>query len=260
MLVVIYSLCLVLTWLNAYIAQKVFPTNYSSSVCELAPFVLPSFKKALKFSLNSLTSFIKKIIVSVFLVGIGIGILSSITLKLDYTVDLQESILGFLGKKLAIVFKPIGLGDWRIVVSLLCGLLAKENTLGVLEILYQGNIGFGYKQALCFITYFALYPPCVMALGCVQSQRKGLGIYLVIKHLILGYIGALFVYIILTKGVLFSIIMLGIIFGCVAIYEIYYCKRQRKTFTHCRKGRCRVCSMPKATTQKGYKGQRQKNE
>lgn len=258
-LIATYCFCVALLVLNAKICQRINPISVGEGIVELAPFAFPSLKKILKSSLDCLTSFIKKISFSVIAVGVIIGVLTSVTLDFNYTADLQSSMLCHFGKKIAVALKPIGLGDWKIVVSLISGLFAKETTLGTLEILYGDNFYLTTAQGVSFLVFFTLYPPCLVAISAIVEQNKKMGLLLAVKHLILGYIGALFAYIVLTKGVLFSIIMLSIIFGCVIFYEIIYSRRKRKTFTHCGKRGCGVFSLSQTSTQKGYKDKRQKN-
>ncbi len=254
-LILVYLICVALLVLNAIIIQRIKPVNECLKVYSLSPFTFPNMRKVIKGSIDSACLFFKKISLSVLLVGITIGILTSVTIDFNYTSNLQESILCALGKKIAVIFKPIGLGDWKLIVSLISGLFAKETTLGVIEILYGESFYLSSVQGVCFITFFALYPPCFVAISSMQENAK-IGVIVAIKHLVLGYIGAFFVNILLTKGVLFSIIFLGIIFGCLICYEIIYCKRKRKTFTRVGKGGRGLRSMSKTPSQKRYKNKR----
>ncbi|MGG6942778.1 UNVERIFIED_CONTAM: nucleoside recognition domain-containing protein, partial [Pseudomonas aeruginosa] len=61
-----------------------------------------------------------------------------------YSVTFQpvpesQSILAFLGKGLAVLFIPLGWGNWQGAVATITGLIAKENIIGTLGILF-GNV------------------------------------------------------------------------------------------------------------------------
>jgi len=118
-------------------------------------------------------------------------------LNIPYGVPPENSLLGIIGKMLAVVIAPLGLG-WREAVSLLAGLVAKEITLGVIEPLYGGlNVfvaSISLASAIAFVTIYAYYMPCIATMGAIKSESGSWKV--VIKAivistgvaLILGYI------------------------------------------------------------------------
>ena len=84
----------------------------------------------------------------------------------------QESILVFLAKKIAFLFYPSRLDDWKLVSALIAGLFAKESIISVLGVF--GFYGIELKQAISFLIFCALYPPCLTTLASVL-KREGIG-------------------------------------------------------------------------------------
>ena len=54
--------------------------------------------------------------------------------------DSKDSMLAAISSVIVPVFKPLGLGDWRICTSLISGLMAKESVVSTLEILFGGTV------------------------------------------------------------------------------------------------------------------------
>ena len=88
--------------------------------------------------------------------------------------DSHESILAALAGFIAPVMKPVGLGDWRIVTSLISGFMAKESVVSVMETLFNGGVtAIGPLAAASMLVFSLLYTPCVAA---VASIRRELGV------------------------------------------------------------------------------------
>ena len=68
--------------------------------------------------------------------------------------------------------KPIGLGDWRILVSLISGFMAKESVVTTLNILYAGDItsSISTLSAICMLVFSLLYTPCVAAIASIRRE------------------------------------------------------------------------------------------
>ena len=79
-------------------------------------------------------------------------------------------ISGFI----APVMQPLGLGDWRIVTSLISGFMAKESVVSVLGVLFgaEGGINavLGFAEAGTLLIFSLLYTPCVAAIASVKRE------------------------------------------------------------------------------------------
>ena len=86
--------------------------------------------------------------------------------------DSQNSILASVAGAIAPILKPLGLGDWRIATSLICGFIAKESVVSTMEILF----GTGIKvilttlSAACMLVFSLLYTPCVAAMASIRRE------------------------------------------------------------------------------------------
>ena len=71
-----------------------------------------------------------------------------------------------------IIFRPMGLGDWRICTALISGFMAKESVVSTLEILFAGGISDAITSlsAACLLVFTLLYTPCVAAISSIKRE------------------------------------------------------------------------------------------
>ena len=71
------------------------------------------------------------------------------------------------------LFRPLGLGDWRICTALISGFMAKESVVSVLGVLFKEQ-GVGQAMttltALCLLVFSLLYTPCVAAIASIRRE------------------------------------------------------------------------------------------
>ena len=94
--------------------------------------------------------------------------------KFDFAfnmVDNEDSILASIAGLLVPVMRPAGLGDWRIVTSLISGFMAKESVVSVMETLFVGGVAsIGTLSAACMLVFSLLYTPCVAAVAAIRRE------------------------------------------------------------------------------------------
>ena len=66
--------------------------------------------------------------------------------------EIDMSILAAIGGAIAWIFKPLGWGNWQAAVASITGLVAKENIVGTLGILYGGGVGTVYQNIAAAFT------------------------------------------------------------------------------------------------------------
>lgn len=73
------------------------------------------------------------------------------------------------------VFRPLGLGDWRICTSLISGFMAKESVVATLEVLFGDSIATVLTPlaAATLLVFSLLYTPCVAAIASVRRELGG---------------------------------------------------------------------------------------
>ena len=67
---------------------------------------------------------------------------------------------------------PLGLGDWRIVTSLISGFMAKESVVSTMEILFGNSIqtAISTLSAATMLVFSLLYTPCVAAVASIKRE------------------------------------------------------------------------------------------
>jgi len=95
--------------------------------------------------------------------------------------EIQSSILAAIGGVIAWIFKPLGWGNWQAAVASITGLVAKENIVGTLGILYGGGDGTVYQNigaaftgisGFSFLVFNLLCAPCFAAIGAIKREMN----------------------------------------------------------------------------------------
>ena len=95
--------------------------------------------------------------------------------------EVSHSILASIGGVLAWIFKPLGWGNWQAAVASITGLVAKENIVGTLGILYGGGDGTVYQNlaqaftgitGYSFLVFNLLCAPCFAAIGAIRREMN----------------------------------------------------------------------------------------
>ena len=97
--------------------------------------------------------------------------------------EINYSILASIGGAIAWIFKPLGWGNWQAVVASITGLIAKENIVGALGILYGGdgsvysNLASAFTPitAYSFLVFNLLCAPCFAAIGAIKREMNNAG-------------------------------------------------------------------------------------
>ena len=165
---------------------KMFAGNPAPFVMELPAYHMPTFGNVLRSMWERGWSFIKKagtiILLSTIVVWFtsffgwteeGFGMLSE--------DQLDSSILAKIGSCIAWIFAPLGWGNWQAAVASITGLVAKENIVGTMGILYGSGELTAY-QALAqaftsvagfsFLVFNLLCAPCFAAIGAIKREMN----------------------------------------------------------------------------------------
>ena len=95
--------------------------------------------------------------------------------------EINYSILAKIGGAIACIFAPLGWGNWQAVVASITGLVAKENIVGTLGILYGGGDGTVYQNlatafngitGYSFLVFNLLCAPCFAAIGAIKREMN----------------------------------------------------------------------------------------
>jgi len=195
----LYLLSVVIGIFIAFLYKKtLFKGEAVPFVMELPNYRLPSAHNTLQLLWEKSKDFLQRAFSVILIATIVVWFLQSFDFRFDLVENSHESILAALAGLMVPLFSPLGLGDWRIVTSLISGFLAKESVVSVLEVLFgaQGGVAavMSSLSAFSLLVFSLLYTPCVAA---VASIRRELGrkwaLYVVLWQCAVAWIAALLV-------------------------------------------------------------------
>ena len=142
-------------------------------VMELPNYRLPSPRSVAQLLWEKSKDFLQRAFSVILIATIVVWFLQSFDFRLNL-VDKPDSILAAVSGVIAPLLKPIGLGDWRIVTSLISGFLAKESVVSVMQVLFASEAGLTAMMssltAVTMLVFSLLYTPCVAAIASVKRE------------------------------------------------------------------------------------------
>lgn len=146
-------------------------------VMELPNYRIPGAKNVLHLLWDKAKDFLQRAFTIIFAASVVVWFLQSFDFKLHYVgTDVQNSILASLSSFLAVIFKPLGFGDWRISTALVTGFMAKESVVSTLEILLKAapvTTLITPLAAVSLLVFCVLYTPCVAAVAAIRRELGG---------------------------------------------------------------------------------------
>ena len=141
-------------------------------VMELPNYRLPGAKNVTQLLWEKVKDFLQRAFSVIFIATIVVWFLQSFDLHMNLVADSADSILAALAGVLVPIFRPLGMGDWRICTSLITGFIAKESVVSTMEILFGGSIEtmIGSLTAASILVFSLLYTPCVAAIASIKRE------------------------------------------------------------------------------------------
>ena len=153
-------------------------------VMELPNYRLPGAKNVMFLLWEKAKDFIQKAFTIIFLASICIWFLQSFDVHFTLVQNSSDSILAKLSGLVVPLFKPLGLGDWRICTSLISGFVAKESVVSTLEVLFTSDVGIytvmTVRSAISLLVFCLLYTPCVASVASVKRELGSSWAFLVV--------------------------------------------------------------------------------
>ena len=165
---------------------KMFSGEPAPFVMELPAYHWPTLGNVLRSMWERGWSFIKKAGTIILLSTIFVWFTSyfgwvdgQFQMLSDEQIDC--SILAAIGGAIDWIFAPLGWGNWQAVVASITGLVAKENIVGTLGVLYGGGDGSVYDAmaaaftgitAYSFLVFNLLCAPCFAAIGAIKREMN----------------------------------------------------------------------------------------
>ena len=154
--------------------KTIFAGEAVPFVMELPNYRMPSAKSVIQLLLEKSKDFIQRAFSVILIATVVVWFLQSFNFYFDYVQDKGDSILAAIAGVLVPLFRPVGLGDWRICTSLISGFLAKESVVSVLGVLFESEGGVGTAlttlSACCLLVFSLLYTPCVAAVASIKRE------------------------------------------------------------------------------------------
>jgi ferrous iron transport protein B len=204
--------------LSAFVASKsILKDNGQPFVMELPPYRIPRLRSTLRHVWHKGAQYLKKMGGVILIAALAIWALNTFPLNHERA---EQSYLGRIGKLVEPCMKPLGF-DWKMTVSLLTGIAAKETVVSTMSIIYQSNDTessidlqkklhnkkyttgvkagqpvFTTPVALAFLIFVLLYFPCVAAVGAIyrESRSKLFTLFMVLYTTGAAWLAAFIVY------------------------------------------------------------------
>ena len=165
---------------------KMFSGDPAPFVMELPAYHWPTLGNVLRSMWERGWSFIKKAGTIILLSTIFVWFTTYFgwvdgTFQMLSEDQIDYSILAKIGNLIAWIFIPLGWGNWQATVASITGLVAKENIVGTLGILYGGGDGTVYQNlamhftgitGYSFLVFNLLCAPCFAAIGAIKREMN----------------------------------------------------------------------------------------
>ena len=182
----LYILGILIGILVAFLSKKfVFKGEAIPFVMELPNYRMPGMKNVGQLLWEKVKDFLKRAFTVILIATIAIWFLQTFDFKLTMVSDASKSMLAVISGAIAVIFKPLGFGDYRVVTSLISGILAKEGVVSSLIVLFGSEAAIAEAinpyAGFCLLIFCLLYTPCVAALSSIRrelGQKWALGIAL----------------------------------------------------------------------------------
>jgi len=177
-MVCLYLLGIIFGILMALLLKKTaFKGEAVPFVMELPNYRLPSLRNVLQLLWEKAKDFLERAFSVILIASIVVWFLQSFDFRFDLVEDPHSSMLAAVAGIFVPLFAPLGLGDWRIVTSLISGFMAKESVVSVLEVLFgaQGGVTAAMSPlaAMSLLVFSLLYTPCVAAIASIKRELGG---------------------------------------------------------------------------------------
>ena len=174
---------------------KILKGGKEGMLSEVTPIIFPAMNTVLKKLYFYLKGFIIKVAGVVLLFCLVSWFLSHFSFSFKF-VETDKSMLAHLSRAILPLFYPMGITDWRLAYSALCGFIAKENVAATVSMLMP-ELTLGVGEGIAISTFILLSPACISAFS---ASTKEAGLKFTLKcffiQLIISFIGAYTVHLI----------------------------------------------------------------
>lgn len=141
-------------------------------VMELPNYRFPGLKNVSQLLWEKAKDFLQKAFSVILVATVVVWFLQSFNVRLDMVKDSSQSILALISGWIAPIFAPLGLQDWRIVTSLISGIMAKESVVSTLQVLFSNGLHAALTtiSAASLLVFCLIYSPCIAAIASIKRE------------------------------------------------------------------------------------------
>lgn len=141
-------------------------------VMELPNYRIPGAKNVAQLLWEKAKDFLTRAFSVILLATMVVWFFQTFDFHLNIVEDSSNSILAHIAGLIAPILKPVGLGDWRIVTSLISGVMAKESVVSTMEILFADGItsALTTSGAASMLVFSLMYTPCIAAIASIKRE------------------------------------------------------------------------------------------
>lgn len=184
-----YLIGIVVAITVAYVMNKNTEKKESNSLLlELPEYKSPNVRTILIYVWEKVKEYLTKAGTTIFAASVLIWFILNFGPK-GMTADMSQSFGAIIGKSIAPLLVPAGLGMWQIVVALISGIAAKEVVVSSFSVLFGianvssqegmislsgmlSQVGFGALNAYSLMVFSLLYIPCAATIGVIQREMR----------------------------------------------------------------------------------------
>ncbi len=146
-------------------------------VMELPNYRMPSLRSTLQLMWDKSKDFITRAFSVIVIATIIVWFLQSFSFSLDFVEEPDNSILAHIAGMISPLFAPLGFDDWRFVVALISGFMAKELVVSTITVSFSTFAALAAAlspaAAISFLVFCLLYTPCVAAIAAIKRELNG---------------------------------------------------------------------------------------
>ena len=193
-LVILYLSAILAGILLALLSKWLHPQREAAPfVMELPNYRLPGLKNTGHLLWDKTKDFLQRAFTVIFVASIVIWFLQSFDFKMQF-VNGEGSMLAWIAGVIEPVFRPLGLGDWRIVTALITGFMAKESVVSTMQVLGVST-ALTPLTAAAMLAFCLLYTPCVAAVAAVKRELgRRLALWMVLFQCTIAWLAGWLVY------------------------------------------------------------------
>ncbi len=170
----LYFLSIIVGIIVALIYKKtLFKGKTSPFVMELPNYRVPRLKNVGMLLWEKAKDFLHRAFSVILIATIVVWFLQSFDFGFNMVADAKDSMLASIAGLIEPVMRPAGLGDWRIVTSLVSGVMAKESVVSSMEVLFPGeglSTAISSLSAASMLVFSLLYSPCIAAIAAIRRE------------------------------------------------------------------------------------------